>query len=165
MSRPVRERAEYEGILGAPFGAIGFRIADGRLCGIDLLPRAVAARHPTSALGRRVAEALRRYLEDGTYRFALPLELRGTAYQRRIWGALQAIEPGTVRTYGEIAAHTGGSARAVGGACRANPVPLVVPCHRVVAASGLGGFAGRTAGKLPAIKAWLIAHEGRGRGG
>jgi len=79
-----------------------------------------------------------------------------------VWEAMQAIPAGETRTYGEIAAAIGSSARAVGGACGANPIPLVVPCHRVVASGGrLGGFMGaREEGFELAIKRWLLAHEG-----
>jgi methylated-DNA-[protein]-cysteine S-methyltransferase len=70
-----------------------------------------------------------------------------------------AIPPGRTRSYGDIAAELGSSARAVGNACRANPIPLFIPCHRVVAKHGLGGFGGQTRGRLPEIKAWLLRHE------
>jgi methylated-DNA-[protein]-cysteine S-methyltransferase len=73
---------------------------------------------------------------------------------------LRSIPPGRTRTYGELASKLGTSARAVGGACRANPCPVVVPCHRVVAANGLGGFAGDTSGRKLEVKRWLLRHEG-----
>jgi methylated-DNA-[protein]-cysteine S-methyltransferase len=84
----------------------------------------------------------------------------GSAFQRRVWQVISAIPAGRTRTYGEIAAELGSAPRAVGGACRANPYPLLVPCHRVVGASGLGGFAGDRSGRLLAVKRWLLAHEG-----
>jgi methylated-DNA-[protein]-cysteine S-methyltransferase len=76
--------------------------------------------------------------------FDLPLDLRGTEFQVRVWRELLAIPRGELRTYGEIARRIGapGGARAVGGAAGSNPVPIVVPCHRVVAADGPGGFTG-----------------------
>jgi methylated-DNA-[protein]-cysteine S-methyltransferase len=84
-------------------------------------------------------------------------DLRGTPFQRAVWGALVAIPWGEVRTYGEIAAALGaaGAARAVGGANHDNPVAILVPCHRVVRAGGrLGGYAGGLD-----VKRWLLAHE------
>ena len=74
--------------------------------------------------------------------FDLPLDLRGTAFQRGVWDALARIPYGTTRTYGELARDVGrpGAARAVGQAAAANPLPIVIPCHRLVAQSGLGGF-------------------------
>jgi len=90
----------------------------------------------------------------------LPIELQGTPFQRRVWKALREIPPGRTITYSELARQLGTGARAVGGACRANPCPIVVPCHRVVAVNGLGGFSGDTSGRKLEIKRWLLRHEG-----
>jgi methylated-DNA-[protein]-cysteine S-methyltransferase len=84
----------------------------------------------------------------------------GTPFQCRVWQALRDIPPGTTRTYGELARDLGTSPRAIGGACRANPCLIAVPCHRVVARDGLGGFAGERGGKRLAVKRWLLRHEG-----
>jgi methylated-DNA-[protein]-cysteine S-methyltransferase len=73
---------------------------------------------------------------------------------------LQKIPFGKVKTYGELAKILNTSARAVGNACRRNPVPLIVPCHRIVAATGIGGYAGRTSGDVHNIKRELLQHEG-----
>jgi methylated-DNA-[protein]-cysteine S-methyltransferase len=91
--------------------------------------------------------------------FDIPLELAATPHQRRVWRALQRIPTGAVVSYGTLARRLKSSARAVGGACRANPVPLVIPCHRVVSATGEGGFMGKTGGHALRIKRWLLAHE------
>ncbi|MCG6940083.1 MAG: methylated-DNA--[protein]-cysteine S-methyltransferase [Thiohalocapsa sp.] len=99
------------------------------------------------------------YFQDSCRRIDLPVQLGGTPFQRRVWRLIAAIAPRSTRTYGELAAALGSSPRAVGGACRANPCPLVVPCHRVVARHGLGGFAGDRGGRLLDIKRWLLAHE------
>ncbi len=90
----------------------------------------------------------------------IPLALRGSDFQLRVWAALRSIPVGETRTYGELAAVLGSGARAVGNACRQNPCPLVVPCHRVVARAGIGGFAGAVDGEVLAIKRWLLRHEG-----
>ena len=89
--------------------------------------------------------------------FDLDLDLRGTPFQLRVWDELQRIPQGEVRTYGELAASLGqpGAGRAVGGANGRNPIPLIVPCHRVVASDGLGGFTGGLEWKER-----LLAHEG-----
>ncbi len=90
---------------------------------------------------------------DGIRRnFDLPLDPIGTHYQRRVWQALGRIPPGETRTYGDIAREVGGSARSVGQANRANPIPILIPCHRVIAASGMGGYSGE--GGLE-TKKWL----------
>lgn len=90
---------------------------------------------------------------------ALPIDFTGTHYQRRIWSELQQIPSGQTASYGAISEQLTSSPRAVAGACRANPVVLVVPCHRVVSKSGLGGFMGATQGDSIDIKRWLINHE------
>lgn len=84
-----------------------------------------------------------------------PLELRGTPFRRRVWAELLSLRAGETLTYGELARRLHTSARAVGGAVAANPVPLVVPCHRVVAASGPGGYSFGHAG----LKTALLNHE------
>jgi methylated-DNA-[protein]-cysteine S-methyltransferase len=107
-----------------------------------------------------VARQLARYFADGRGGFDLALAPRGTEFQRRVWALMRAIPAGETRTYGSIARELGSAPRAVGQACRANPLPIVVPCHRVVAAHGLGGFAGDTSGRRLAVKRWLLRHEG-----
>ena len=94
----------------------------------------------TSLLGR-AREQLDAYFDGALTCFSLPLRpVGGTVYRRRIWSALAEIPFGQTRTYGDIARSTGGSARSVGQANRHNPLPILIPCHRVVAASHLGGF-------------------------
>ena len=132
--------------------------------GVDLLGPVAVLRAPAAgSLAAEVARQLAAYFADPLFPFDLPLETSGTAYQRRVWEALRAIPSGARATYGALARAIGGSARAVGGACRANPIPIVVPCHRVVAASGLGGYLGGGAGSGSAealtVKAWLLSHE------
>lgn len=89
----------------------------------------------------------------------------GSAHARRVWGALSEIPVGEVRTYSEIAARVGSAPRAVGQACRANPWPLFIPCHRVVSSRfrttrDVGGYAGDQVGELARVKRLLLAHEG-----
>lgn len=146
------------GGIATPFGEIAIRWEAGALTGIDLEPEAPVGE--TAELPPTIGEQLAAYLIDGRVRVDLPVDLRGTPFQLRVWQALRAIPPGRTTTYGELAATLGTSARAVGGACRANPCPIVVPCHRVVARHGLGGFAGDSSGRKLAIKRWLLRHEG-----
>ncbi len=89
----------------------------------------------------------------------------GSAHSRRVWAALSKIPVGEVRTYAEIAAQVGSAPRAVGQACRANPWPLFIPCHRVVssrfrASRDVGGYAGDQVGELAQVKRLLLVHEG-----
>jgi methylated-DNA-[protein]-cysteine S-methyltransferase len=92
--------------------------------------------------------------------FDLAVVMQGTPFQQRVWQALRDIPAGETRSYGQLAAHLGSGARAVGNACRHNPVSIVVPCHRVVGAAGLGGYSGHTQGPVLRRKSWLLAHEG-----
>ena len=90
----------------------------------------------------------------------LTLLVEGTPFQKAVWAALLRIPQGETRSYQALAKQLKTSPRAVGNACRANPLALIVPCHRVLAKSGLGGFCGKKAGKYLKIKTWLLAHEG-----
>ena len=94
--------------------------------------------------------------------FDLPLAASGSAYQQRVWAAIAGIPRGQVRTYGDVARLIGSAPRAVGQACGANWFPVVIPCHRVTAAGGLGGFAHHddATGFHLGVKRWLLAHEG-----
>jgi len=94
---------------------------------------------------------------------SLPVEIKllkqGSPFQNKVWHVLSQIPYGRTQTYSAIAKMLGSAARAVGGACRNNPYPLLIPCHRVVAVSGMGGYSGQTEGELMDIKAKLLAHE------
>jgi methylated-DNA-[protein]-cysteine S-methyltransferase len=150
-------------VIETPLGPLGLRWTGEALTGVDLEPDpGAAAVDPASPADPppSVAQQLARYFADGSAAFDLPLALRGTPFQQRVWAAIRAIPAGRTRTYGDLAREVGSAARAVGQACRANPCPIVVPCHRVIAAGGLGGFAGDLGGRRLAIKRWLLRHEG-----
>ena len=118
---------------------------------------------PQSLLAKEVVRQLRAYLQDPSFQFSLPLQPKGTHFQRRVWTGIAGIPAGETLTYGALAQAIGSGPRAVGNACGANPYPLVVPCHRVVASGGgLGGFARQRGGFLLDVKRWLLAHEGVG---
>lgn len=159
----MAERAlRYDAVIAAPFGRLGVVMHGEALVAIDFLPGGVPLTPAGTAAARRVCRQLRAYLEDPRAAFDLPLALRGTPYQRRVWRALRRIPPGRVLTYGELARRLKTGARAVGRACQANPMPIVVPCHRVVATDSAGGFMGRRRGAAIALKRWLLAHERAG---
>ena len=141
-----------------PLGTVRVRWCGRVVTGVELAPQASAA--SLTAVPRWIAGQLDRYCRDPTFRFTLAMQPAGTPFQRRVWRLIAAIPAGQTRTYADIAAELSSGPRAVGGACRANPYPLLVPCHRVVAANGLGGFAGDTDGQLLAFKRRLLAHEG-----
>lgn len=149
----------YDAVVITPFGALGI-VAQDALTSIDFLRRGGKPRRARNPLAREVCAQLRAYLSDPRHVFDLPLDLPGSAYQARVWRALRRIPAGRVLSYGQLAGKLASGARAVGSACRANPVPIVVPCHRVISAGGgLGGFMGSQAPAQLAIKQWLLAHE------
>ena len=156
---------DYQAILKVPFGALGIRCTHDvqtgdALTGIDFLPAGEKPQRATSAFAQNVCEQLLRYLENPDARFSVPLELNGTTHQKKVWQAMLAIPRGQTRSYGEIAAELKSCAQAVGQACGANPIPVIIPCHRVVGKAGLGGFAHHASGAHLDIKRWLLAHEG-----
>jgi len=160
MKRARTAGAGYQAKLPTPFAVLGVRTESDALAEITFLPRTGKLLAPQSRLAERACAQIERYLEDPEFRFDLPIASQGTPFQRRVWRKIAAIGPGHTRSYGEIARELGSSPRAVGQACGANPVPLVVPCHRVLAAGGLGGFAHREGGFHLSVKRWLLAHEG-----
>jgi methylated-DNA-[protein]-cysteine S-methyltransferase len=104
-------------------------------------------------------DQLQEYFDGKRMNFDLPLAPEGSDFQKRVWAALCAIPPGETRSYADIARTIGSAPRAVGGANGANPIPLFIPCHRVIAADGsLGGYSG---GDGPATKRYLLDHESR----
>jgi methylated-DNA-[protein]-cysteine S-methyltransferase len=150
----------FQAKLRAPFGVLGVRTSGGRLAEIVFLKPGSAALAPRDGVAARACAQLESYFADPEFCFDLPLAPCGTPFQRRVWSRIAAIAPGHTRSYGEIASEIDSAARAVGQACGANPLPLVVPCHRVLAASGIGGFAHHDEGFHLSVKRWLLAHEG-----
>jgi methylated-DNA-[protein]-cysteine S-methyltransferase len=138
---------------------VGIRTRNETLEGIRYLPRSVRLREPSSRLAERVVRQLERYRDNPDARFDLPLAIEGTPFQRRVWRVLERIPRGETRTYGDVAATLGSAARAVGQACGENRLPIVIPCHRVVAAGGIGGFGHARGGYLLEAKRWLLGHE------
>jgi methylated-DNA-[protein]-cysteine S-methyltransferase len=156
MSAPER----YAAIVAAPGFALGVHCSDDEITAIDFL-EAQPEVTPTSPLAAEAVRQLRAYLADPAFAFGLPLRPAGTTFQRRVWGEIAAIPYGETRCYGQLAKNLKNAPRAVGQACGANPYPLVVPCHRVVASGGgLGGFSRQGGGFLLDVKRWLLKHEG-----
>jgi methylated-DNA-[protein]-cysteine S-methyltransferase len=150
----------YQASIRAPFAHLGIRIVDSKLAAIDFIESETEIK-PADEATVNVCKQIRRYLDDpANEQFDISYAFSATPFQRKVWSELEKIAPGKVVTYGELAKKLGTSARAVGNACRQNPVPVVIPCHRVVSASGIGGYAGHTSGDLLKIKSWLLQHEG-----
>jgi methylated-DNA-[protein]-cysteine S-methyltransferase len=150
----------FAAVVAAPGFALGVRCTGEEVTGIEFL-EPQPERAPGNPLAAEAVRQLHAYLADPAFQFGLPLRPSGTAFQRRVWEQIAAIPNGQTRSYGRLAKDLKNAPRAVGQACGANPFPLVVPCHRVVAADGgLGGFARQGGGFLLDVKRWLLRHEG-----
>ncbi len=150
----------YQAIVAAPGFSLGVTCDEDEITGIEFLEPCPALA-PATALAAEAVRQLEAYLANPDFVFGLPLKPAGTAFQRRVWTQIAAIPLGRTDTYGQLARNLNSAPRAVGQACGANPYPLVVPCHRVVATGGgLGGFNRQGGGFLLDVKRWLLAHEG-----
>jgi methylated-DNA-[protein]-cysteine S-methyltransferase len=153
----------YHAVIDTPLpGAVrlGLSFTAQGLSQIDVLPHSVPLQHADHKQAGELISQLQSYFSNPAFVFSMPLALEGTPFQQKVWAALQQLPVGTRCSYGELANRLNSGARAVAGACRANPLPIIVPCHRVVAANGLGGYMGQIAGQGLAMKEWLLSHEG-----
>jgi methylated-DNA-[protein]-cysteine S-methyltransferase len=141
--------------LHTPIGDLSISEEDGAIVAVDWGWGRDQAETPLLRAARAQMHA---YFDGALTVFDLPLNPPGSAYCRRVWQALCAIPYGVTRSYAEIAASAGGSARAVGQANGRNPIPIIIPCHRVVAARHLGGYSG---GEGLATKRYLLGLEAR----
>jgi methylated-DNA-[protein]-cysteine S-methyltransferase len=149
----------YDAILPAPIFTLGACFTGDALTRLDFLPTDSLVSTRLDTRGRQLARELDAYWHNPAHSFGVLCVPAGTPFQLRVWHALMAIPVGCPTTYGVLAKQLGTAARAVGQACGANPLPILVPCHRVVAASGLGGFMHAASGVPLDVKTWLLAHE------
>lgn len=155
---PTDYSDHYDAIYPAPIASLGLKMEGDCLIRMDWLPDNVKEQTPRIKSARTIFTILDRYFEYPGNIPVFPFSLRGTDFQRRVWLALKQIPIGQVMTYGELAAKLKTSSRAVGQACRTNPICVLIPCHRVVARNGFGGYMGKN--KQLRIKEWLLKHEG-----
>ena len=150
--------------MQTPIGRLGLTIAQECLLGIKFLSNSTwsSFQETVSPSILKIQEALEAYFINKTCNFDLPILVQGSVFQKSVWNLLQKIPFGRTITYGEVAKKLNTSPRAVGQACRQNPIPIVIPCHRVVSANGLGGFLGSQAKQSITIKSWLLSHESIG---
>lgn len=160
--KAVFSSSVFAAIVPAPFGFIGVRTAAHALQELVYLPPSFAELAPANPIADAAARQVERYFDDPDWRFELPLMSAGSLFQQRVWAMISSIPRGSVRTYGDVAKAVRSAPRAVGQACGANWYPLVIPCHRVTAAAGLGGFSSSddADGFHLGVKRWLLAHEG-----
>jgi methylated-DNA-[protein]-cysteine S-methyltransferase len=149
----------YDVVIDFPKFKLGVKTRDERVVEIRYLPSTTPAVPAKTPLAKRAAEQLERYRDDPDTKFDLPLLVEGSDLQRGVWDKMRAIPRGRTRTYGELARELGADARDIGQACGDNKLPIVIPCHRVVAADGIGGVGHATGGYLLEAKRWLLMHE------
>ncbi|HID46603.1 MAG TPA: methylated-DNA--[protein]-cysteine S-methyltransferase [Chromatiaceae bacterium] len=150
---------EFQAVCKLPFGWVAVATDGEAVNEIRIVQQRPASPASGTSLANKVCKALQHWFAGGDWPSDIPVNPAGTDYQKKVWRALQEISCGETRTYGELAGQLGSAPRAVGGACRRNPIPLLIPCHRVVAANGDGGFAGHTEGHWLDVKRWLLSHE------
>lgn len=142
-----------ERCLTTPLGPVTLVAEAGTLTALHFRAGAVE----DDPLLTEAADQLDAYFDGRLTRFDLPVAPAGSALTRRTCAAMQAIPFGETRTYGDLARKFGVPAQAIGQACGANPLPVLIPCHRILGASGLGGFSARGGVET---KVWLLKHEG-----
>lgn len=145
--------------MATPFAVLGIHTAGESLTQIEYLPKGAATLEPVNRFAERVCRQVERYLDDPQFRFDLPFKYRGTEFQCRVWRAIHDIPAGETLSYSDIARRLETAPRPVGGACGANRIPIIIPCHRVLAANGIGGFMHARGGHPIEVKRWLLRHE------
>lgn len=144
--------------LDSPTGAVTITEEDGAIVGVTWGGAAATSGNDDNGLLQDAAQQLRDYFAGTRRVFDLPLKPRGSDFHCAVWREMLAIPYGRTKSYGDLAKATGAIPRAVGTACGANPIPIFIPCHRVLAADRqLGGFSG---GRGPQTKALLLTLEG-----
>lgn len=139
-----------------PIGEVTVSEEDGAIVALDWGRGRDQVRTPLLA---RAVTQLQDFFDGTRLAFDLPLAPFGSAFQQRVWAALREIPAGETMSYGELATRLGSSARAIGQANGRNPISILIPCHRVLAAGGaVGGYSG---GEGVSTKLWLLDHERR----
>lgn len=150
----------YQAKMATPFAVLGIITEEDWLTDIEYLPLNTQSLAPQNNLAKEVCRQLQAYLAEPDFRFDLSLHIGGTMHQRRVWQVIQTIPSGKTISYADIAAQLHSAPRAVGRACGANKIPIVIPCHRVISKNGgLGGFMNTSEGNPLEIKRWLLRHE------
>lgn len=150
---------KYDAVITSPLGKIGITLDREHLAALHYLADDTPLLNPRDAASMQVITQLEDFFCGEQRDFSVNIQLAGTQFQNQVWQALRQIPHGQTRTYGELAHSLNTSPRAIGQACRSNPIPIVVPCHRVTAVNHPGGYAGAVEGKLMDIKTWLLQHE------
>lgn len=145
----------YKAIIQTPIGKLGISTLGHLLTRLDFLNDGSALIVPKEKILDSIVNQLNQYFQCPSFQFNIPYQLQGTPFQNRVWQTLSKLPIQKTVNYGTLAKKLKTGARAVGNACRANPLPILIPCHRVVAQGNLGGYKGE---KI-FIKKWLLNHE------
>jgi len=156
-----RYEQQYDVVFTTDLATIGLAFDGEKLIRIKYLDEA-AEKAPSNKIAKKAKEKIETYLDSRLKLKTIDIDvlLDVTPFQLQVLKQLQEIPYGETRTYGEIAKILKTSPRAVGNACRNNPLPIIFPCHRVLAANGIGGYDGATSGSLLSIKKCLLEKEG-----
>lgn len=147
-------------LFDSPLGSLTLHTSHNKLVKINFPPAKSALQNGSAnTFIQQICRQLESYFKNPRYLFNIELELTGTPFQQKVWRALRQIPSGTTLSYSSLAKQLETSPRAIGNACRINPLPIIIPCHRIVAQNHIGGFAGATTGALIDIKKWLLRHE------
>ena len=142
-----------QGTIDTPVGALTVYSQEGKLTRVSWTRgRFESAPEIDAALSQ-----LEAYFSGDLTEFDLPIDVQASEFQRDVCDAMRLIPFGETRTYGELAQDLGAPAQAIGGACGGNPLPVIIPCHRVLGANSLGGYSGHGGVET---KIWLLRHEG-----
>ena len=155
--KPLKQ--QYDVIFDTAMATIGLQFTGSSLSKVAYLTQP-AEKLAQTELAKKVKEKIEKYLESKEKSITVEMTLDVTPFQLRVLDQLQQIPYGETRSYGDIAKILKTSPRAVGNACRNNPLPIIIPCHRVVAANGIGGYDGATQGETLDMKYYLLRLEG-----
>jgi methylated-DNA-[protein]-cysteine S-methyltransferase len=149
-------------MIATPIGKLGLQFVEDELNAVHFIKeRSTLIPQPNpSPFIRSIIRKFEDYFLKGNPLKDIPYRLQGTPFQNKVWEALNEIPFAQTVTYGDLAKDLRTGPRAIGAACRTNLLPILIPCHRVVAQNSLGGFAGKSESMLK-IKKWLLTHEGQ----
>ena len=153
----IMAEASFTWIVDSPLGGLALTANADALTALDWTFLAANEGAPGHPILRQAVNELAAYFSDSRHVFTVPTTQPGSEFEQAVWREMCEIPSGETRSYGDLASATGRPARAVGGACGANAIPIIVPCHRVVGADGrMVGYSGK--GGIE-TKTWLLRHE------
>jgi len=161
MARDLKSNnsQDFDNTYQTPIGTLGICSKNNTITKLQWLLDSSFSNQNSNKKNDLISETLNYYFDTTKFLDKLKLCPKGTPFQLKVWQRLQEIPSGETMTYGELAKELNTSSRAIGQACRTNPLVLFIPCHRIVSKTGLGGYMGDQ--KKVSIKSWLLEHESR----